>query len=135
MIGNGDLFSAELAVRRQAESRTDGIMIGRGVMGNPWIFRNIKRIFNGLNPTDPTEEEKHDLIIRHYQMMLKTKPEKIAVREMRKHIGWYIKGIRGAARLRTAINAQSDALSALKMIDGFFDSIKNNSIETDGVTE
>lgn len=135
VIGNGDLFSAELAVRRQAESRTDGIMIGRGVMGNPWIFRNIKRIFNGLNPTDPTEEEKHDLIIRHYQMMLNTKPEKIAVREMRKHIGWYIKGIRGAARLRTAINAQSDALSALKMIDGFFDSIKNNCIETDGVTE
>lgn len=135
VIGNGDLFSAEKAVRCQAESRTNGVMIGRGVMGNPWIFRNIKRILNGLDPEEPTEEEKHDLIIRHYQLMLKYKPEKIAVREMRKHIGWYIKGIRGAAKLRSEINARNDALSAMKMIDSFFNSVNNNPIETDGVTE
>ena len=121
VIGNGDIFSAGQAIRKQHESKTDGVMIGRGAMGNPWIFRDIKRTITGEMLSPVTNEEKHRMIIRHYHMMLEAKPESIAVREMRKHIGWYIKGMKGAAQFRLEINRCTDASEALRIIRRFFE--------------
>ena len=120
VIGNGDLFTAQQAVTRQAESRTDGVMIGRGAMGNPWIFREIKALLDGRNPEPATVEEKRQMIRRHYLLMLAEKPEHIAVREMRKHIGWYIRGLKGAGKFRAAINRCGNPEEALQLIDSFF---------------
>jgi len=120
VIGNGDIFTAADALRKQRESGTDGVMIGRGAMGNPWIFREIRELAAGNEPAVPTALEKRQMIRRHYELMLGSRPEHIAVREMRKHIGWYIRGIKGAGKFRAEINRQGDAKTVLEMIDAFF---------------
>lgn len=121
VCGNGDIFSAEDAMQKQKRSNTDSVMIGRGAMGNPWIFREIKEIQDGKEKTFVSKEEIRDMVFRHYQMMLETKPEHIAVREMRKHIGWYIKGFKGSARFRAEINRCPDAGIAMDLIRVFFE--------------
>jgi len=119
VIGNGDIFTPEDAVKRLRESGTDGIMIGRGVMGNPWIFRGIRQKLAGEEPTTVSLEERRALIERHYAMMMDAKPEHIAVREMRKHIGWYIHGLRGAAQVRAGINRCATRDEAMHLLDQF----------------
>ena len=120
VIGNGDLFTAQKAAEALRTYQTDGIMIGRGAMGNPWIFRDIKTILNGNTPVPVPLKEKEDMIFRHYRSMLKENPEHIAVREMRKHIGWYIRGLRNAGKFRNTINRCESSAQALEMIHQFF---------------
>ena len=121
VIGNGDIFIAEDGMRRQAESGTAGVMIGRGAMGNPWIFREIRERMQGETPKEVTPEERYEMIFRHYDRMLEVKPEKIAVREMRKHIGWYLHGMRGAARVRAEINREEKPEGVRRLIYSIFD--------------
>ena len=104
VFGNGDLWTGEQAVRRAEESGVAGVAIGRGAMGNPWIFREIQRLNRGEKPEPVSADERFRMIRTHYERMLAWKPEYIAVREMRKHIGWYIHGLRGAAQVRAEIN-------------------------------
>lgn len=120
VCGNGDIFTAEQAFRKHDQGHTDSVMIGRGAMGNPWIFREIKDRMNGLDPAAVTNAEKESVMIRHYNMMLESKPERIAVREMRKHIGWYIRGMKGAALFRAEINRCQNAEEAIRLIRVFF---------------
>lgn len=129
VYGNGDIFTAEQAIRFQQKSKTDGVMIGRGAMGNPWIFREIKAIMYGGKPEPVTMDERYHMIIHHYQKMLASKPERIAVNEMRKHIGWYIKGLNGAAMFRAKINNAEKSEEALDLIRSFFEKSEsvNNS--------
>ena len=108
VIGNGDIFTAQDAEKRMAETGVDGVMIARGAMGNPWIFRQVKARLNGLDAPMPTNEERLQMILRHYQMLLDWKEQYIAVREMRKHIAWYLHGLRGAAQMRTKINTLTE---------------------------
>jgi tRNA-dihydrouridine synthase B len=122
VIGNGDIFTAEDAIRRKQESGTDGIMIGRGALGNPWIFREIRAALRGEPVLPVTAEERENMIRRHYRMMLADRTEKIAIREMRKHIGWYLHGMRGASRVRDLINHCPDEASVMKVLDEFFHS-------------
>ncbi len=125
VIGNGDIFSAEQAIRFQEMSGTDGVMIGRGAMGNPWIFREIKAAMRGERLEGATPAERYGMILRHYQAMLESRPERIAVNEMRKHIGWYIRGLNGAAAFRAKINRADKPEEALGLIRDFFE--KNES--------
>ncbi len=104
VIGNGDIFTADDAVRRIAETGVDGVMIGRGALGNPWLFAQIKQQLRGETVTLLRIRERIDTALRHYDMLLNWKPERVAVNEMRKHIGWYVSGMRGAAQLRGQIN-------------------------------
>ena len=127
VCGNGDLFTAQQAVNMQQASHTDSVMIGRGAMGNPWIFREIRALQNGTIPAAVTAEEKMHTVLRHYRMMLEAKPEHVAVREMRKHIGWYIRGMTGAGRFRAEINRCSSARNAMEMTKLFFE----ETIQTD----
>lgn len=108
VIGNGDIFTGEAAVRHLAESGVDGLLIGRGAMGNPWLFREIRQRLAGEAFVPPTAEEKITTALRHYDMLLGWKPQRVAVNEMRKHIGWYVHGLRGAAQLRARINLMDD---------------------------
>ena len=121
VCGNGDICTADQALNRQKQSRVDAVMIGRGAMGNPWIFREIRDLAAGRKTLPVTASEKKQMIIRHYSMMLESRPEWIAVREMRKHIGWYIRGMKGAAGFRAGINSCQDAGEALRMIDLYFE--------------
>ena len=112
VLGNGVFFTAEDAMRRVAETGVDGVLIARGAMGNPWLFRQVRDALAGREPVMPTVHEKIDTALRHYDMLLRWKPEHVAVREMRKHIGWYIAGMRGAAQMRTRINLIEDPQEA-----------------------
>lgn len=120
VIGNGDIFSAENAIKRIQETHVDGIMIGRGALGNPWIFRQVKDMLAGNISACVSPSEKYALIRRHYQTMLLYHPLQIAVREMRKHIGWYIHGLRGAAKVRDKINRIPDPDEVLDILGCFF---------------
>ena len=120
VIGNGDIFTAEDAVKRIREAHVDGIMIGRGALGNPWIFRQIKAAAEGGVICPVSLGEKQEMIRRHYQMMLENKPEHIALREMRKHIGWYLHGMRDSARIRDEINRIGEPSGVFFILDRFF---------------
>ena len=104
VLGNGDIFTAEDGVRRLRESGVDGLVVGRGTLGNPWIFRQLREALAGEPVYEPSLREKIETALRHYDMLLGWKPEHVAVSEMRKHIGWYLHGVRGAAQLRDRIN-------------------------------
>ena len=104
VLGNGDIFTAEDGFRRLRESGVDGLVVGRGALGNPWIFRQLREALAGEPVYEPSLREKIETALRHYDMLLGWKPEHVAVSEMRKHIGWYLHGVRGAAQLRDRIN-------------------------------
>lgn len=104
VFGNGDIDTAQVAAQRLAETGVDGLMIARGAMGNPWLFGQIRAMLEGREVTLPTLHEKIATCLRHYDLLLQWKSEDVAVREMRKHIGWYVYGMRGAAQLRERVN-------------------------------
>lgn len=104
VIGNGDIFTGADAVKRLNESGVDGLMIARGALGNPWLFREVKQCLAGEEFIPPTIDERIATALRHYDMLMQWKPERVAVNEMRKHVGWYVHGMRGAAQLRGIIN-------------------------------
>ena len=105
VIGNGDIFEPEDAKNMIDYTNCDAIMIGRGVKGNPWIFSRTKTYLEtGIVPEKPSFEEIIETIIRHAKMLVEYKGEYIAVREMRKHVSWYTKGLYNTAQLRREIN-------------------------------
>ena len=127
VTGNGDLFDADDAVEKWKRSGTDAIMVARGALGNPWIFRDIKRRLAGGNALPaPTWSERHQMILRHYQDMLLWKPEPIAIREMRKHIGWYVHGIRCAAKIRATVNLMTTRSEVFRYLEEVFEELELN---------
>ncbi|MGL5642164.1 MAG: tRNA dihydrouridine synthase DusB [Paraclostridium sp.] len=105
VIGNGDVFEVEDAVNMINKTNCDAIMIGRGAQGNPWIFKRINHYMQtGEILPGPTGDEKINTALRHLKLAVEEHGEYIAVREMRKHIAWYLKGLRGSARLRDEVN-------------------------------
>ena len=105
IIGNGDVHSAQDAKRMQEETGCDGVMIGRAVQGNPWIFREAKQYLEtGVVPPPPTLEERRVVMLRHLNDMVKLLGEDVGVREMRKHLCWYTKGLPGGAEFRERVN-------------------------------
>ena len=105
VIGNGDVFSGLDAIRLMDQTGCDFVMIARGALGNPWIFREALALWQGRQlPPQPELEEKLELMIKHFDLLLLEKGEFAAVREMRKHAGWYLKGIPGSAAVRRELN-------------------------------
>lgn len=93
VLGNGDVASPQAALRLLSETHCDGILIGRGAMGNPWIFRRVKHyLATGEFLPEPSVEERIQMIRRHMALSVGFKGESTAMKEVRKHIGWYLKG-------------------------------------------
>ena len=106
VIGNGDVVSGESAIAMQKETGCDGVMIGRGAQGNPWIFSELLAYDRtGEMPARPTKEEIKQMIHRHGVLQVKYKGEYLGIREMRKHVSWYTSGLPNSAKLRGEINA------------------------------
>ena len=105
VIGNGDVTDGESALQLLKKTGCDGVMIGRGAQGNPWVFREVTAALEGREiPPRPTRQELYDMIARHAQLAAQYKGEYITVREMRKHLAWYTTGLPHAAALRRQIN-------------------------------
>ena len=110
VIGNGDIFSGRDALDMIEQTGCDFVMIARGALGNPWIFAEAKALWEGKEPPKaPDAREKREMLEKHFCALLELKGEYAAVREMRKHIGWYLKGMPGAAAMRREINQITDA--------------------------
>ena len=108
VIGNGDIFTAQDALRIKEITSCDAIMIARGAMGNPWIFREVMQAINAKEVIYPTALEKIDMCIRHLDLAVKYYQEARAVREMRKHVAWYIKGLNNCTEIKSKINVQKN---------------------------
>lgn len=105
VIGNGDIFEAPDALKMIEYTSCDGVMIGRGCQGNPWIFDEIKSYLKtGIVPKGPKAHEKLEMALEHLKRLVPYKGEYRSIREMRKHIGWYVKGIRHSTEIRRQIN-------------------------------
>jgi len=106
VIGNGDIWQPEDAARMQAETGADGVMIGRGVLGNPWLIRNtVALLTTGQVLSTPNYRERIQMAIRHMHELVAYKGDHIGVREMRKHGAWYLKSLRGASGIRVLLNS------------------------------
>jgi nifR3 family TIM-barrel protein len=100
VIGNGDIDSGAAALRMLAEAGTDGVMVGRAALGNPWLIAEIAAALEGNTSPPVTTAERISTVAQHFELLLRYKGEHLAVREMRKHLAWYVRGRRGAARYR-----------------------------------
>lgn len=105
VIGNGDVTDGASGMSMMDETGCDFVMVGRGALGNPWIFRELNAAWKGTEPpAAPSMEDKKQMMIRHFRDVLALKGEYAAVREMRKHVGWYLKGLPGSAASRGMVN-------------------------------
>lgn len=120
VIGNGDVFEVEDAAKILEKTKCDAIMIGRGAQGNPWIFKRINHYMKtGEVLPEPTVEEKITTAIKHMELAVSEHGDYIAVREMRKHIGWYLKGLKNSAKYRDQINKITDYKVVIAMLDEY----------------
>ncbi|WP_318710181.1 tRNA dihydrouridine synthase DusB [Candidatus Acetatifactor stercoripullorum] len=121
VIGNGDVDSPAAAEQMLSETGCDGIMIGRGAQGNPWIFREISQYLEtGAIPPRPDNAEKRELILRHARLQLECKGEYTGVREMRKHLSWYTAGMPHSARFRQMINTLESMDALIRGVEEIF---------------
>ena len=105
VIGNGDVTGSLAAEQLLEETGCDGVMIGRGCQGNPWIFRELNEYEEtGKVPHRPSKKEIKEMMLRHAQLQIELKGDYLGIREMRKHVAWYTKGMEGSAKLRDEIN-------------------------------
>ena len=104
VIGNGDIKTKEDALAMIEQTKVDGIMIGRASIGNPWIFREIQEYLQGKNVTKVTKEEKLQTIIKHIELQVQMLGENTGIKEMRKHMAYYLKNLPNATIIRQKIN-------------------------------
>lgn len=123
VIGNGDIFSFSDGIKMLEETRCDGIMIGRGALGNPWIFGQIEKGLKQESIDYPGYKEKLGQLLLHLDMLIIDKPERVAVLQIRKHCGWYIKGLHGAAEYRNRFNQVQSRDELKKVIYDFMQTL------------
>ncbi len=122
VIGNGDVTSPELAKKMLDETHCDAIMIGRGVLGNPWLIAQIKEYLeNGSIETVPSNKEKIEMIRRHYELLLEDKPQKLALLEIRSHAIWYLKGMPKSAEIKNKICASKSSQEIFDILKNYYD--------------
>lgn len=126
VIGNGDIKTPEDAKSMLEETGCDAIMIGRGAHGNPWIFsRTIEYMRTGRLLPEPSFEDRIEMVLRHLDMVTKLKGENIGVKEMRKHIAWYLKGMPGSTRVKTEIFRLSTVVQIKQVLGEYLDYVKD----------
>ncbi|OYQ28244.1 tRNA dihydrouridine synthase DusB [Sandarakinorhabdus cyanobacteriorum] len=124
VIVNGDICSIDDARAALAQSGADGVMIGRGAYGKPWLLAQVMAALTGRDvPADPSLAEQHALVKEHYALMLELYGELNGVNLARKHLGWYTKGLHDSAQFRNAVNEVTSSATVLAMIDRFYDNL------------
>lgn len=123
VIGNGDIVDEETAYQMFEKTGVDGIMIGRGSFGNPWIFRNIKHfLITGEKLPSPTNSERLNIIKEHIELAVEEKGE-IAIKELRKHIAWYTKNLKNSSEFRNSINMIETKEQLIKTLNEYFETL------------
>ncbi len=118
VIGNGDIFNAIDAKNMYEYTGCDAVMVARGAQGNPWIFSEIRSLMDtGIIPPRPSKQDIKDMMLKHLDLIVSAKGEYIGIRQMRKHIAWYTKGLEGSSRLRDKINYAEDVDELKELIN------------------
>ena len=125
VIGNGDIVDIFTAKQMLDETGCDAIMIGRASLGNPWIFKQVNEyIEKGIIIDKPTNEERIDICLKHLELLEEIKVEKVAVLEIRNHIAWYLKGIKGSNEIKNKIYMTKDIKEIKKILTDYKDFLK-----------
>ena len=120
VIGNGDVTSCYLAKQMLEETGVDAVMIGRGVLGNPWLIKEcVEYLENETEPKEVTIEEKIEMLKRHFDLLVQDKGEKLAILEIRSHALWYIKGLPGSAAIKNKICQTKDQHEMFEILDNY----------------
>lgn len=128
VIGNGDVVTPQDAKRMLDETGCDGVMIGRGALGNPWmLYRTVHYLTTGELLPEPSAREKMEIAILHLDRLIKLRNERVAVREMRKHIAWYLKGLRGSKPVKDQVMEQNSRDAIVRILMNFVEQIENGS--------
>ncbi|HEY6560025.1 MAG TPA: tRNA dihydrouridine synthase DusB [Polyangiaceae bacterium] len=121
VLGNGDIWEAEDALRMMRSTRCDGVIVGRGCLGRPWLFRDLADVFNGLPPPNPPNlGAVREIMREHARLLCEWIGEAAALRAFRKHASWYTKGFRGSAQVRQAlmrVSSEQDLEAVLGQLD------------------
>ena len=118
VIGNGDILSCFDAEKMIRETRCDAVMIGRGVLGNPWLIKEcVEYLESHKIPAKRTVSDVINMIEHHLDNLLATKPYKVAVLEMRTHIAWYLKGVSGAAKIKEMVNREQNLEKVIEILN------------------
>lgn len=126
VIGNGDIKTAEDA-KKMLETNCDAVMIGRGALGNPWLIKETVALLEENKVLEsPTIYDKIDMCIKHLKYLQELKPEKIAVLEIRNHIGWYLKGIPGANEIKNKVYKSSNVHDIMQLLLSYKEEIYND---------
>ncbi|MDO4814084.1 MAG: tRNA dihydrouridine synthase DusB [Gemella sp.] len=126
VIGNGDITTPEEAKMRLEETGCDAVMIGRAALGNPWmLYRTVKYLETGEIAGEPTPREKIDVCLLHLRRLMEIKPEKVAVHEMRKHAAYYMKGIKGGAKVKAKLNEMNTYAEMEALLTEYVDFVEN----------
>ncbi|MDD6308377.1 MAG: tRNA dihydrouridine synthase DusB [Clostridia bacterium] len=128
VIGNGDITKAADALRMQKETGCDGVMIGRGAMGNPFIFREIQAYRVGKKAAAPTVQERIETCLYQVRRMMEYKGERTAVLEARSHAAWYIKGLPGASAVREMVNHAVSYTALSEILYAFLERIEEDGV-------
>jgi tRNA-dihydrouridine synthase B len=124
VIGNGDVFSPEAAIKMKKITGCDGIMIARGSQGNPWIFKQVNNALKNEPIKEVSNREKIEMCLRHYQLALKYDGEYKAIREMRKHASWYIKGLPRCTEIKSEINTMDESKKVIGILMKYKDELE-----------
>ncbi|MNW46072.1 tRNA-dihydrouridine synthase C [compost metagenome] len=130
VIGNGDVATPEDAKRMLEQTGCDGVMIGRGALGNPWmLYRTVEYLRTGELLPEPEAAEKIRIAILHMDRLAALKGEHVAVREMRKHLAWYLKGLKGSSRIKDLIMEETKRDEMVRILENFVDGIHSDKDE------
>jgi tRNA-dihydrouridine synthase B len=133
--GNGDITTIEYGVSKWREAGTDGILIGRGAMQNPWIFRQFQDVLEGREPYPPDLEEKKSVLLEFFEMCLEEMPELVALGKMKQLAGQFTKGLVGGAQFRQTLYHSHSAQEILDNITTYFETLTQSATFGDGCVE
>ena len=128
VVGNGDIRTPEDAGAMLSETGCDAVMVGRGALGNPWLIANIISYLNGGTVSFPSLQERETIILRHLETAVASFGEPVGIRDFRKHLLWYTKGLKGGARFREQAGRISDRDSAIRAMRDYFRTIENDAV-------
>lgn len=132
VIGNGDVATPEDARRMLDETGCDGVMIGRGALGNPWmLYRTVEYLKTGKLLPEPDAREKIRIAVLHMDRLAALKGEHVAVREMRKHLAWYLKGLKGAARIKDLIMEETRRDGMVRILEEFVENLTAGTVHAE----
>ncbi len=132
VIGNGDILSPQDAKNMIDQTGVDGVMIGRAALGNPWVlYRTVIYLTTGELVSEPTPREKLHIALEHMDRLIEIKGETVGIKEMRKHAGWYLKGLPQSAKIREVINNIEKKEDMKKILSNYIDNIETNGIVID----